>query len=112
MAEAPGLDYKVVFSGRDLERLKGWARSAIAVGQGQAFLEFMRALQQKLATEPQTWGDPLYRLRNLGLVIYHRSHGIFQVLYALAEKRRIVYVKEIKLRPETALGQDLQGKDS
>jgi mRNA-degrading endonuclease RelE of RelBE toxin-antitoxin system len=59
----------------------------------------LEAIQAKLMFEPETWGDPQYPLRKLDLLVYHRLDVVFRLLYAVDSEHRIVYVKDIKLRP-------------
>lgn len=104
MPDVPGPDFNVVFSTQNRERLRAWAKEAIRLGQGGQFLESLGRLIHNLAATPQTWGDPLYRLKHLGLVMYHRVFEFFYVSYAVDEQRRIVYVKEIKVQPDAPFG--------
>ncbi len=57
-----------------------------------ALLSALRILDQHLAAEPLTWGDPQYRLQHMGLSTYLRLHAMLRVFYAVDEQRRIVYV--------------------
>jgi hypothetical protein len=106
MPEEPGGTCRVVYFPQVVERMKGLAKRAVALGLAEQFREDLQQIQQKLLTESMTWGDPIYRLRHLGLVVHHRLEATMQILYAVDEQRRIVYVKEIKLRPDHPLGQE------
>ena len=45
---------------------------------------------------PLSWGDPLYRLPALGLVVYHRLFEEFDVNYAVDESNRVVYLRWLR----------------
>jgi hypothetical protein len=56
-----------------------------------------RIVNQHLKNDPLCWGDPNYRLRNLGLLVCQGIHRPLLVRYAVDEVRKIVYVKEFEL---------------
>jgi hypothetical protein len=105
MPDLPPGPYKVACAGRALQQLRACLDWAIASGRREPYVAAATAIQQKLATEPLSWGDPLFRLHQLGLV---RCQGVappFLVNYAVDEQRRIVYVQDIQLLPNDPLNQ-------
>ena len=53
----------------------------------------------RLETDPGSWGDPIFRLHNLGLLLYRAFATFFYVTYSVDEGRRIVYVSQVALPP-------------
>jgi hypothetical protein len=52
-------------------------------------------MNERMQSSPAEWGDPLYRLRHLGLVVHRARVTFFYVSYAVDETRRIVYVMKV-----------------
>jgi hypothetical protein len=105
MPDGPPGTYQVVYFPDLLKQLKQWAQRAVDLGLADQFRAALKSAQDRLQSDPMTWGDPLYRLRHLGLVVHHRVEPLFHVLYAVDENRRVVYVKNIKPRPGHPLGE-------
>ncbi len=101
-AEEP---FQVVFPQYILQNLKAWGQKAIALGIRQQFAAALRTVLAKMTVEPLRWGDPNFRLHNMGLLVCHRVYQMLDVTYAVDEQRRIVYVKEMKPLPGHPLGQ-------
>jgi hypothetical protein len=105
MPDSSGGPYKVVWSQQTREQVHRWANKAADLGMRDQYLAALRAILQKMADQPLTWGDPLYRLHQLGLVVYRGLYPPLRVHYAADESRRIVYVKEVDLLPGSPPGQ-------
>jgi hypothetical protein len=106
MAEDPGTVYRVCFAKKDIEQLSAWAEKAERLGIKKEYTDALKTIQEKLATEPLTWGDPQYQLRYLGLLLHHRVHWFLHIAYAVDEARRLVYVKECRPMPGHALEEE------
>ncbi len=63
------------------------------------FLEILSRVSWNLRQDQTGWGDPVNRLANLGLVLYHRIGQFLIVRYGVDERRRIVYIKDWEPRP-------------
>lgn len=55
----------------------------------------MKGIHQRLSKSPSDWGDPLYRLPHLQLMLYRGTHTPLNVIYALDEQRKLVYLTEV-----------------
>jgi hypothetical protein len=64
-------------------------------GRAEELLTALKVMKEKLTKEALTWGDPLYPLRAMKLLAHQGVQGPLQVLYAVDEQRRIVYVTEV-----------------
>ena len=98
MAESPESPYRVIYSGRIRQRVRTLGAEALRLGVGQEFVDALKVVTQKLASEPVEWGDPQYHLHVMGLLNCHRLYSIFHISYAVDEERRIVYLKGIEPR--------------
>ena len=65
--------------------------------KASSILDALKFINHKLTTDPVSWGDPLYPLRNVGLRMYRGLRRPLQVHYAVDEVRRLVYVKAVAL---------------
>jgi hypothetical protein len=103
MPDKPHGPYKIFCAQRDLERLRTLAARATALGMRDEFLAALKVINRKLTSEPLIWGDPQYRLSNLGLTICHGIHSLLHVYYAVSSERRMVFVREILALPNSPL---------
>jgi hypothetical protein len=106
MESNPAEPYHFAPTAEQLKKLRSWAERANALGRKAEFLAALKIIYQKLTTEPLTWGDPLHRLNQLGLQVYHRVCSPFHVAYAVDEERRIVYIKKFTLLSGSGLQED------
>lgn len=97
MASNPAGSYHFAPTEEQLKQLRTWAERANTLGKKAEFLAALKTIHQKLTTEPLTWGDPLYRLPQLGLQVYQRVCSPLHVAYAVDEERRIVFIKKFTL---------------
>jgi hypothetical protein len=104
MTEQPGGPYQVCCSEKELERLRVLAQRATTLGIRKEFLAALKSINQKLSSEPLSWGDPQYRLSNLGLLFCHGIYSMLHAYYAVSEERHLVFVKEILALPNSPLG--------
>jgi hypothetical protein len=93
MANNSAASYKLVLSAEQHQQLKTWAERAAVVGKTVEYLAALKTILHQLAMEPLVWGDPWYRLSQLGLQIYHRACAPLHVSYGVDPARRIVYIK-------------------
>jgi hypothetical protein len=99
----PGAPYRVVRSEAIRQRLKQWGEAAEKVGLIDTYAEALQAIEEKLVNEPLTWGDPLYPLRHLELMIHRGIYWVFVVEYGVHERERVVFIKEYRLLPNNPL---------
>jgi hypothetical protein len=104
MTEQP---YKLVCPAIRLEQLRRWGKLAEAKGSHDEYLALLKYITQRLTTDPTVWGDPIRPLRGLGLEVYRGLRSWLQVLYAVDEVRRIVYVNQFIAHPDSGMAQGL-----
>jgi hypothetical protein len=103
MANSLDLPYRIVYPEKVRGQILALTERTTAIGSYPQFLQALRAIVQRLTSDPLAWGDPNYRLRNLDLVKCHGIHSILHVYYAVDEQRRIVYLTDVQAFPGTPL---------
>lgn len=106
MSESPTPTYRLICPERCQEQLKQWARKANRLKMGEAFAEVTEYIYGKLTTEPVSWGDPQYYLREMGVLVCHGTHPMLHVYFGVDEIRKLVYVKDFCLMPNHPLAQE------
>jgi hypothetical protein len=106
MADPPESSWSVDYSGAILEKLRQYNQRSKALGIGGEYLTLIRAMNGRLETDPLTWGDPLYALEHLHLVIYRRIHGFLVIFYGADEANRRIFVNRIDALPGHSLAQE------
>jgi hypothetical protein len=86
--------YRIACAQVWLNRLREWAAAIPDQEHLDQFVSALRTINQGMEVEPATFGDPRFPLRKLGMLVYSRLVTPLQVLYAVDESRRIVYVRE------------------
>ena len=66
-------------------------------GRGQQFLDALRVIHQRLRRDPIQFGEPLFHLRALKLVVYQAVVARVVVEYVVYEERPLVFLKDVKL---------------
>lgn len=61
--------------------------------------------QHKMITDPEGWGDPLYRYVNLGLLVHRGPTPIILVESMVDAAHRLVYVRSVQPSPGSPLTQ-------
>lgn len=97
MANNSAASYQLVFTAEHRRQLTAWAERAATVGKTAEYLAALKTINAQLTTEPLVWGDPWYRLSQMGLQVYHRACTPLHVSYAVDTVRRIVYFKRLTL---------------
>jgi len=98
--------WRVSFPPALVNRLRTWAERARLRGLADEYRDTLRSLHQHLSTNPLTFGDPLYRLHHLGLVVCHRVVSGMRIRFAVDEPRHLVYVLGLALMPRHPLADD------
>jgi hypothetical protein len=75
--------------------LNALEEQAIQSGIEEEFSSALKWIHQRLSKSPLKWGDPLYRLRHLELDLYRGTHTPLNVVYAVDEQRKLVYLTQV-----------------
>lgn len=87
--------YQVDYAGQFLRQLENLINQAVRLGTLADLETAMKTIHQRLRTAPSDWGDPLYRLRHLDLMLYRGTHSPLNVHYAVDEQRKLVYLTQV-----------------
>lgn len=98
--------YGISFAGQSKAQLNALREQAIQLGIQKQFSSAVKWIQQRLSKSPSEWGDPLYRLRYLGLALYRGTHTPLNVIYAVDEQRRLVYLTQVWPMPGHGYSQE------
>jgi hypothetical protein len=85
------------------EKLLAWAVVAVRIRVRDEFTAALAEMDDRLRTDPESWGDPLYDYRGLHLTVYRRYGPILLVNYAVHIDGTPVFVSDVQLRPGTPL---------
>jgi hypothetical protein len=99
MTDPAKTPYGVTCIGQSNEQLKALMTQAIRLGKREDLLAAATAITMRLTTDPLQWGDPLYHYRHLELVHCRGVHAPLYVLYAVDERRKLVYVTQFRPLP-------------
>ena len=100
---SPGPPFRVVHPERWRQQVVAWAAQAATLGIREEYLAALKSIQGRLAEAPMTWGDPQYNLRSLGLTVYRGLCRPLQILYAVDQGLRVVYVMHYRPLPGCGL---------
>jgi hypothetical protein len=70
---------------------------------GQDYADALRSIWERPSNDPLGWGDPLFSLHHLDLLIMRGLHPLLQVQYAVHQVERIVFIQSLRPRPGTSL---------
>lgn len=87
--------FQVEVSQQTLEVLKQIQVEEIDAGRGAAFLDALRALYDRLRTDPEGFGVRLYRLPVLRLTVYTAGVAPLELQYAVHEEKPLVFIRWI-----------------
>ena len=94
MPEPPNQPFRVIWSQTLRELVRALGKKAIRIGLSEEFFSSVDFILKKLAGEPLSWGDPVYHLKSVDLVVYHGVCRPFHLYYGVDEERRLVFVKD------------------
>jgi hypothetical protein len=89
--------YAVTMSEQTKAVLKSLHAQQAAAGVGQKFLVALRQITQRLRSDPMTFGEPLYHLPALKLVVRQGVIAPLVVDYAVHEEQHHVFIRDFKV---------------
>jgi hypothetical protein len=95
----PPIRYDVRMSGVVGDRLKELHREAADSGRGKAFVSAFRQIVARLQRDPVNFGEPLYRLPALRLLVCQGAIHPLVVDYAVHETLPLVFIRGVTLLP-------------
>jgi hypothetical protein len=89
--------YQVSISKQQALVVKQRHLEAIQAGRGAQFLAAFRQIMERLQKDPLVFGEPLYHLPSLQLLVRQAVVLPLVVDYAVHEDRRVVFIRGIKV---------------
>jgi len=95
--------YKVVPVGTVKSDLRQFHEELMQQGKGAAFLEILQQLNERLRNDPRGFGETLYRLPALKLLVHQAIIRPLVVTYGVHDELPVVFIHVVKLlsNPET-----------
>jgi hypothetical protein len=84
-------------SGQTKAALKDLHLQARAAGRSKRFLASVKEILERLRADPVTFGEPLYRLPTLKLLVCHGLVSFVVVDYAVHEEKPLVFIRGFKM---------------
>lgn len=91
--------YQVHNAERITKVIRRLYRRAFREGRHVEFLTALDQIQERLATSPTTFGEPLYRLPYMRIEIRHAIVRPLVIDFAVSEERPVVFIKGVQLLP-------------
>jgi hypothetical protein len=88
--------FKIDYSTNQAEFIQRLVNKALALGYGQQFATELRAITDKLERTPRDWGDPLFPLHALQLMVYRGIHARLAITYGVHDRLPIVFIRDFK----------------
>ena len=88
--DTPG--YRLNYNGWVKEDIKGLYRLAVMVGVRDGFVQSPHRIESALQSAPETWGDPVDRLRGMRMTRCRRIYDQFLVRYGVHQNVPEVWV--------------------
>jgi hypothetical protein len=85
------------------EKLREWVAVAIRLGLRDELAAAVREMDDRLQSDPESWGDPVRDFQQLRLTLYYRYGPLLTVDYTVHIDGTPVFVMGVHLRPGTAL---------
>jgi hypothetical protein len=89
--------YQVKLSKKIIKVIKELHKQAAQQGQGQRYLASLEAVHHRLQKDPRNFGEPLYRLPALRLLVYQAIVSPVVVHYGVHEEKPLVFLKWVQL---------------
>jgi hypothetical protein len=93
----------VSYSPAVLSTLRGWVEVADRIGQRAELAAAVREMEERLRTDPESWGDPVKDYKGLRLTEYRRYGRMLIVTYAVHIDGSPVFVLNVLPTPDTPL---------
>jgi hypothetical protein len=96
-AESGSGRYEVKLADVIVQTLRRQARNAAQTGQEEALLSAFRQVIERLREAPHDFGEPLYRLPALRMLLCHGVLRPLAVDFGICEDRPLVFIRGIRL---------------
>jgi hypothetical protein len=84
-------------------QIRALVAKAATLGNRRQVIDALKAVYERLETDPFGWGDPEYRTQKEGGCVCHGIRAPLVVHYAVFEPERVVVILKIKPLPGSEL---------
>jgi hypothetical protein len=95
MPTSPTPHFHLMRTPQATARLDFLCRRAGSIGMLPTFLNLVKAIERYLTTIPREWGDPIWQLPGLKMVVYSRLIEQLLVVYAVHEQEPLAWLRSI-----------------
>jgi hypothetical protein len=88
--------FKVEFSGNQKELVRRLIGKAHVAGYSLQFASELKAIRKKLEHSPRDWGDPLFPLHALQMIVYRGIHERIPVTNGVHDRLPIVFIRDFE----------------
>jgi hypothetical protein len=88
--------YGVHFAGKAKEQVKQRLDDAVGIEGKKRLLAALRTIVERLQRQPHTFGEPLYRLPALRLMVYQAAVAPLIVVYGVHEEQPHVFIRSVQ----------------
>jgi hypothetical protein len=103
MASGEESPYRVDPTGPADAQIRELVARAAARGVRKDVLSAFKAIYHLLETQPHDWGDPEYRTRKEGGMVYHGIVSPLIVWYVVYEPEKVVWLFDVQVLPGSPL---------
>jgi hypothetical protein len=96
-ANGEPVSYEVRLSAQIRDAIRQVHQQAVAQGRGQQILAALRLIHERLRTAPEQFGEPLYHLPALRLLVFQAIISPIVVDYGVHQERPLVLLRGVKL---------------
>jgi hypothetical protein len=103
MASTEESRYRVDATGPAKEQVRELLAKPSTRSELQRVVDALEAILIHLATQPHDWGDPEYRTRKEGGMVYHGIVSPLIAWYAVYEPEKVVWLFDVQALPDSPL---------
>ena len=96
MDSSEGPRYRVDPTGPANQQIRDLIAKAAAGSGRQYVADALEAVFSQLKTRPADWGDPLWRTRKEGGMVYHAIQAFLFVRYVVFEPEKVVWLLDVR----------------
>jgi hypothetical protein len=106
----PAPPYAVDLTGTANDEIRSILTRAVSMNQGPMIVPVLEEIGELLRMRPTSWGDPLFRLRNMNATVYRGVLQPLMALYSVHDRIPIVTLWHMYAVPGHALSGDDNGE--
>src|SRR4051812_30982849 len=105
MASSERPRYRVDPTGPANQQIRDLIAKAAAGTERQHVADALEGIFSQLETRPADWGDPEWRTRKEGGMVYHAIQASLIVRYVVFEPEKVVWLLDVRAWPSSSLAE-------